>query len=84
MTPATEHTLELVQDRYHASGAAWCEPTRYVCSGDQVLVLLRESDGGELAHLWTVRDEIPVGYRVFEDQLEALSELEGSSTLQAV
>lgn len=77
--------------------SAWEEfrmhPTRFIPAGDKILVLVRQTGRGkgskmeieeDVAHLWTVRDEIAVGYRVYSDQLAALAELDGFGTLQAI
>jgi ketosteroid isomerase-like protein len=57
------------------------EPQEFIVTKDQILVLLRQYARGkgsdvemveEVAHLWTVRDEQAVAYRVFTHQADAL------------
>ena len=57
------------------------EPTEFIPAGDHVLVLLRQYGRGKgsqveleekVAHLWTVRGEQAVAYRVYTHQGEAL------------
>jgi ketosteroid isomerase-like protein len=57
------------------------EPTEFIAAKDQVVVLLRQYGRGkgstveiveDVAHLWTVRDEQAVAYRVFTRQADAL------------
>ena len=57
------------------------EPQEFISTNDQVLVLLRQYARGkgsdvemveDVAHLWTVREEQAVAYRVFTHQADAL------------
>ena len=57
------------------------EPRDFIVEKDQVLVLLRQYARGkgstvemveDVAHLWTVRDEQAVAYRVYTHQADAL------------
>ncbi len=58
------------------------EPYEFIVVKDQVLVLLRQHGRGkgskaeleeEVAHIWTVRDERALGYRVYTRQRDALA-----------
>ena len=60
------------------------EPDEFIVSGSQVLVLLRQYGRVQgssveieerVAHLWTVRDEKAVGYRVYTNQADAIAAL---------
>jgi ketosteroid isomerase-like protein len=57
------------------------EPTEFIPAKDQVLVLIRQYARGkgstvemeeDVAHLWTVREEKAVAYRVYTHQADAL------------
>jgi ketosteroid isomerase-like protein len=58
------------------------EPTGFLVVGDKVLALVRQRGMGkgsnveiteDVAHLWTVRDEKAVSYRVYTSQQDALT-----------
>jgi ketosteroid isomerase-like protein len=58
------------------------EPVEFIPVRDQVLVLVRQFGRGkgsqveieeEVAHLWTVREEKAIGYRVYTHQSDALA-----------
>ena len=75
--------------------AAWddfrIEPTGFVVSGDRVVVLIHQVGRGkgsgmeiheDIAHLWIVRDQTAVGYRVYSGQEDALAAV-GASAVAA-
>ena len=88
-SPPTHPELELVKAEYDTGRVSALEgipvePVRFVPAGNKVLVLVRQAGRERGAHVWTVRDQGPVDYRVYTDELEALADLEGVRTLQAI
>jgi ketosteroid isomerase-like protein len=76
--------LEYLQGWLSAWESFRMEPDEFIVSGSQVLVLLRQYGRVQgssveieerVAHLWTVRDEKAVGYRVYTNQADAIAAL---------
>jgi ketosteroid isomerase-like protein len=76
--------LEYLQGWLSAWETFRMEPDEFIASGSQVLVLLRQYGRVKgssveveerVAHLWNVRDEKAVGYRVYTNQSDAIAAL---------